>query len=156
MYNIAIRKCTSPLLLASRLKIFKLKFTTPPGSNPGPAEPEADMLPSEPARQFIKVARAEHQKPKFVSMTICFSWLYLKITFIYIYYKCYSFSVLILQIRWRKKTKKEFRFSEIGIILWWLYTRSEEQRDWTAVPAFNQALRMQEEVNEYLYKLYTS
>ena len=40
MYNLAIRKCTSPPLLARG-----------PGSNPGPAEPEADMLPSEPARQ---------------------------------------------------------------------------------------------------------
>ena len=26
MYNLAIRKCTSPLLLALRLEIFKLKF----------------------------------------------------------------------------------------------------------------------------------
>ena len=51
MYNLAIIKCTSPPLLAPRLNIFKRKFTTPPGSNPGPAEPEADMLPSEPARQ---------------------------------------------------------------------------------------------------------
>ena len=50
MYSLAIRKCTSPPLLAPRLKIFKLKFTTPLGSNPGPAGPEADMLPSEPAR----------------------------------------------------------------------------------------------------------
>ena len=31
MYNLAIRKCTSPPLLAPRLNIFKLKFTTPPG-----------------------------------------------------------------------------------------------------------------------------
>ena len=31
MYNLAIRKCTSPPLLAPRLKIFKLKFTTPLG-----------------------------------------------------------------------------------------------------------------------------
>ena len=31
MYNLMIRKCTSPPLLAPRLKIFKLKFTTPPG-----------------------------------------------------------------------------------------------------------------------------
>ena len=38
MYNLAIRKRTSPPFLAPRL-------------NPGPAEPEADMLPSEPARQ---------------------------------------------------------------------------------------------------------
>ena len=34
MYNIAIRKCTSPVLLAPRLKIFKWKFTTPPGIEP--------------------------------------------------------------------------------------------------------------------------
>ena len=31
MYNLAIRKCTSPPLLAPRLKIFKLKFITLPG-----------------------------------------------------------------------------------------------------------------------------
>ena len=30
MYNLAIRVCTSPPLLAPRLKIFKLKCTTPP------------------------------------------------------------------------------------------------------------------------------
>ena len=53
MYNLAIRKCTSPSLLAPRLKIFEWKFTTPPGSNPGPAEPEADMLPSEPTRRAL-------------------------------------------------------------------------------------------------------
>ena len=51
MYNLAIRKCTSSPLLAPRLKIFKIKFTTPPGFNPGPAESEADMLPSEPTRR---------------------------------------------------------------------------------------------------------
>ena len=34
LYNLAIRKCTSPPLLAPRLKIFKLKFTTPPGIEP--------------------------------------------------------------------------------------------------------------------------
>ena len=34
MYNLAIRKCTSPTLLAPRLKIFKWKFTTPPGIEP--------------------------------------------------------------------------------------------------------------------------
>ena len=51
MYNLAINKCTPPPLLAPRLKIFKLKCTTPPGSNPGPAEPEADMLPTESARR---------------------------------------------------------------------------------------------------------
>ena len=31
MYNLAIRKCTSPPLLAPRLKIFKWKFVTPLG-----------------------------------------------------------------------------------------------------------------------------
>ena len=51
MYNLAIRKCISPPLLAPRLKIFKLKFITRRGLNPGPAESEADMLPSEPARR---------------------------------------------------------------------------------------------------------
>ena len=57
MYNLVIRKCTSPPLLVQRLKIFKWKFTTPPGLNPGPAELEADMLPSESAWQayFINV-----------------------------------------------------------------------------------------------------
>ena len=34
MYNLAIRKCTSPPLLAPRLKFLKLKFTTPPGIEP--------------------------------------------------------------------------------------------------------------------------
>ena len=34
MYNLAIIKCTSPPLLAPRLKILKLKFTTPPGIEP--------------------------------------------------------------------------------------------------------------------------
>ena len=34
LHNLAIRKCTSPPLLAPRLKIFKLKFTTPPGIEP--------------------------------------------------------------------------------------------------------------------------
>ena len=34
MYNLAIRKCTSPPLLAPRLKIFKLKFITPPEIEP--------------------------------------------------------------------------------------------------------------------------
>ena len=52
MYNLAIRKCTYPPLLAPRLKIFKRKnenLLPRRGSNLGPAEPEADMLPSEPA-----------------------------------------------------------------------------------------------------------
>ena len=34
MYNLAIRKCISPPLLAPRLKIFKWIFTTPPGIEP--------------------------------------------------------------------------------------------------------------------------
>ena len=34
MYNLAIRNCTSPPLLAPSLKIFKLKYTTPPGIEP--------------------------------------------------------------------------------------------------------------------------
>ena len=34
MYNLAIRKRTSGPLLAQRLKIFKLKFTTPPWIEP--------------------------------------------------------------------------------------------------------------------------
>ena len=34
MYNLAIRKCTSPPLLAPRLKIFKWKFTNPLGIEP--------------------------------------------------------------------------------------------------------------------------
>ena len=34
MYILAIRKCTSPPLLDPRLKIFKWKFTTPPGIEP--------------------------------------------------------------------------------------------------------------------------
>ena len=34
MYNLAIRKCTSPSHIVPRLKIFKLKFTTPPGIEP--------------------------------------------------------------------------------------------------------------------------
>ena len=57
MYNLASRKCTSPPLLAPRLKIFKWKFTTP-------AEPEADMLSPESAR------RAHDQ--------YCFCWYVIK------------------------------------------------------------------------------
>ena len=34
MYNLVIRKCTSPPLLTPRLKIFKWKVTTPPGTEP--------------------------------------------------------------------------------------------------------------------------
>ena len=47
MYNLAIRECTSPPLLAPRLKNENLLPRR--GLNPGPAEPEADVLPSEPA-----------------------------------------------------------------------------------------------------------
>ena len=39
MYNLAIRMCTSPPLVAPRLKIFKWKFTTPPG-----IEPQTDIV----------------------------------------------------------------------------------------------------------------
>ena len=61
MYNLVIRKCTSPPFLAPRLKIFKLKFTTPPGIEP--AESEADMLPSEPARRASdnKLKKSKHR-----------------------------------------------------------------------------------------------
>ena len=55
MSSLANKKCTSPPLLAPRLKIFKLKFTTSAGIEPRPAEPEADMLPSEPARRAVHV-----------------------------------------------------------------------------------------------------
>ena len=58
MYNLVIRKCTSPPLRALRLKIFKWKFTTWSGSNPRPAEPEADRLPSEPEWQLMKKCKS--------------------------------------------------------------------------------------------------
>ena len=48
-------KCTSPPLLAPRMKILKLKFNPRRGLNPGPAEPEADMLPSEPIIVWYKI-----------------------------------------------------------------------------------------------------
>ena len=48
MYNLVTRKCTSLSLLAPRLKILKLIRR---GLNPGPVEPEADMLPSEPTHR---------------------------------------------------------------------------------------------------------
>ena len=35
VYNLAIRKCTSPPFLAPRSKIFKWKFTSPPWIEPG-------------------------------------------------------------------------------------------------------------------------
>ena len=47
MYNVAIRKCTSSPLLTPEVKNENLLPRR--GSNPGPAAPEADMLPSEPA-----------------------------------------------------------------------------------------------------------
>ena len=49
MYNLAIRKCTSP-----EVENFQMKICYP-GSNPGRAEPEADVLPYEPARRAIKI-----------------------------------------------------------------------------------------------------
>ena len=55
MHNLAIRSCTgrptSPPFLTPRFKTFKIKFSTLPGSNPGPAEPQGGMLLSEPARR---------------------------------------------------------------------------------------------------------
>ena len=62
MYNPAIRKWSSP---PSNENLLPRR-----GSNPGPAEPEADMLPSEPARRahsqnvihvFIILRRATHE-----------------------------------------------------------------------------------------------
>ena len=44
MYNLAIKKCTSPPLLAPRLKFSNENVLPHQGSNPGLAEPEADML----------------------------------------------------------------------------------------------------------------
>ena len=51
MYNLVIRKCTCPPLLAPRLKISNENLLPHWRSNPEAAEPEADMLPSEPAQQ---------------------------------------------------------------------------------------------------------
>ena len=68
MYNLAIRKCTSPPLLAPWLKIFKWKFTTHRGSNPGPAEPEADMLPPEPEQRAIFKEYLLHHLQWFIGM----------------------------------------------------------------------------------------
>ena len=48
MCNLAIRKCKSPPLLANENLLPRR------GLNPEPAEPEADMLPSEPARRASK------------------------------------------------------------------------------------------------------
>ena len=52
MYNLSIRKCTE-------VEIFQMKIYHPPGIDPGPAEPEADMLLSEPARR-AKCPKVEH------------------------------------------------------------------------------------------------
>ena len=46
MHNLAIISCTSPPFLAPRSKTFIINFVLS-----GPAEPEADMLPSEPERR---------------------------------------------------------------------------------------------------------
>ena len=54
MYNLAIRKCTFPPLLAPRFSNENLLSRR--GSNPGPAEPEADMLPSEAAWRAIAMS----------------------------------------------------------------------------------------------------
>ena len=51
MYNLAIRKCTAPPLLDPTLKFSNENLLHRRGSNPRPAEPEADMLPSEPTRR---------------------------------------------------------------------------------------------------------
>ena len=77
MYNLAIRKCISPPLLAPKLEIFKWKFATPLGIEPGPAEPEADMLPSEPARRAEpnEVVIDKKDRPYFVLSCTIFVWL---------------------------------------------------------------------------------
>ena len=38
---------------SSEVENFQMKIYHPAGDNPGPAEPEADMLPSEPARRAV-------------------------------------------------------------------------------------------------------
>ena len=55
MYNLAIRKCTSSPLLSPEVENFQNKNLLPRrGSNPGSAEPEADMLPSKLARRAMQ------------------------------------------------------------------------------------------------------
>ena len=72
MYNLVIRKCTSPPLLASRLKIINENLLPRRGSNPGPAEPEADMLPSELARRAMScIFRVKLSEVKIVSGSLC-------------------------------------------------------------------------------------
>ena len=51
IFNLAIRKCTSPPLQPRGENLLPGR-----GSNPGPAEPEADMLPSEPARRAVEAS----------------------------------------------------------------------------------------------------
>ena len=51
MYNVAIRKCTFPPPPSPEVEKFQIKMYYPAE---GPAEPEADMLPSEPARRANK------------------------------------------------------------------------------------------------------
>ena len=48
MYNLVIRKCTSPLLQPRDRKFSIEKLRPHRGSNPGPSEPVADILPSDP------------------------------------------------------------------------------------------------------------
>ena len=68
MYNLAIRKCTSPPLLAPRLILLPHR-----GLNPGPAESEADMLPSEPAWRAAmhSLKRLENFLPPNLSLKGC-------------------------------------------------------------------------------------
>ena len=51
MNNLAIRKFTSPPFLVPKLKFSNENLWPRRGSNPGPAEQEADILPSEPGWQ---------------------------------------------------------------------------------------------------------
>ena len=63
MYNLANRKCKSPTLLVPKLKkISKENLRPCRGSNPGPAEPEADMLPSDPAQRASNKNLCQHNK----------------------------------------------------------------------------------------------
>ena len=48
MYNLVIRKCTSPLLQPRDRKFSNENLRPHRGSNPGPSEPVADILPSDP------------------------------------------------------------------------------------------------------------
>ena len=105
MYNLAIRKCTSPPLLAPRLKIFKLKFSTPPGLYPGPAEPEADMLPSEPARRApilnLKghIMRHKLLRMKFWNLTFNYLSLHYSVTYVYVFTLLLQNFVILMHMR---------------------------------------------------------